>query len=124
MAPDDQTSLVVEIPCQEADEVWNSQDKALIARVVDSLQEVQLVTADEIIDGIVVRMDNAYPVLEINYEKKIQQIRAYLENFSNLKITGRTGAFAYLSLHHIMKYARKTIDEYVLDSGHDSGNAV
>jgi protoporphyrinogen oxidase len=124
MAPDGQSSLVAEIPCQENDEVWNLQDKELITRVLCGLQEVKLVTADEIIDGIVVRLDNAYPVLKVNYEEKIQQIRTYLENFSNLKITGRTGSFAYLSLHHIMKYAKKTIEEYALDKDHDSENFV
>jgi protoporphyrinogen oxidase len=122
MAPDDQTSLVAEIPCQENDEIWNQQDQALITRVLWGLQEVKLVTADEIIDASVVRMDNAYPLLEVNYEQKIRQIHAYLENFSNLKITGRTGSFAYLSLHHILKNAKKTIAIYAQDNVHDSEN--
>ena len=124
MAPDDQTSLVAEIPCQENDEVWNQQDQDLIARVLWGLQEVKLVTADEIINGIVVRLDNAYPLLEVDYEQKIQQIRAYLENFSNLKVTGRTGSFAYLSLHHIMNDAKKTIASYTRDNVHDSENTA
>ena len=119
MAPDDQTSLVAEIPCQENDVTWNMPDATLIARVAKGLQEVKLMTPDELIDAIVVRLDNAYPVLDAEYEQKIQQLTAYLKKFSNLKITGRTGGFAYLSLHHIMKNAKKTISDYV---AHESDN--
>jgi len=117
MAPNDQTSLVAEIPCQEDDAIWNMQDGALIARVVEGLQEVKMMTRDELIDAKVVRLSNAYPVLDSGYERKIQQLSAYLKNFGNLKITGRTGRFAYLSLHHIMKDAKKTISDYVMDKG-------
>lgn len=123
MAPDGQTSLVTEIPCQEGDEAWNMQDKELVSRVVTGLQKIQLIAAGEIIDGMVVRLDNAYPVLEVNYEQKIQQIRAYLDKFSNLKLTGRTGAFAYLSLHHIMKLAKSTVASYMSDKGYESERA-
>jgi len=119
MAPDDQTSLVAEIPCQENDATWNMPDGTLITRVVKGLQEVKLMNPDELIDATVVRLDNAYPVLDADYEQKIQQLTEYLKKFSNLKITGRTGGFAYLSLHHIMKNAKKTISGYVV---HESDN--
>ena len=120
MAPNDQTSLVAEIPCQEDDAIWNLQDEALIARVVEGLQEVKVMTRDELIDAKVVRLSNAYPILDSGYDHKIQQLSAYLKNFGNLKITGRTGRFAYLSLHHIMKDAKKTISNYVMDKGENT----
>jgi protoporphyrinogen oxidase len=123
MAPDGQTSLVAEMPCQEGDEIWNMQDEELVSRVVTGLQKVQLITDGEIIDGMVVRLDNAYPVLDVNFERKIEQIRACLDKFSNLKLTGRTGAFAYLSLHHIMKLAKSTVASYMPDKGDESETA-
>ena len=116
MAPSDQTSMVAEIPCQENDRVWDLDDQELIGLVQSSLLRLQWIRSEEVIDGLVVRLNNAYPILDIDYEQKIQRIRAYLNTFSNLKVTGRTGSFAYISLHHIMKSSKKVIAGYIPSS--------
>jgi protoporphyrinogen oxidase len=94
----------------------------LIQLVKSKIEEIQWIKDREVINGRVVRLNDAYPILDVDYEQKIQRLRAYLDTFSNLKITGRTGAFAYLSLHHIMEssskimtsYSREKDDEHIL----------
>jgi len=123
MSPDGLTSLVAEIPCQKDDETWSQQDSELIARVIEGLKHVHLISTDEVTSGTVVRLDNAYPVLDAKHDQLIQKIRDYLENFTNLRLTGRTGNFSYLSQHHILKSAKKTILSYSPVNASDRENS-
>ena len=47
----------------------------------------------------------------IQYEKKIKIITNYLDQFKNLKITGRNGLFSYSHIHDQMVCARQIINE-------------
>jgi protoporphyrinogen oxidase len=110
MAPAGKTSLVAEIPCFEGDRIWLKKDKDLIQQVISELRSMGWIETGEILDGVVFRLHHAYPILDLNYQNKIKKIRNFLDGFNNLKITGRTGAFEYLSFHHIMRESERIID--------------
>lgn len=112
MAPHGATSLVAEIPCQQNDESWSLEDQKLIQLVQSELTRIGWIKDEEVSDGLVVRLNHAYPVLDIGYERKTAKIFAYLNGFCNLKYTGRSGAFRYVSFHHIMKTSKKVVNEY------------
>ena len=67
---------------------------------------------DKIIDAVVNRMSDAYPILEIGFEEKIEHIFSYLTTFKNLRISGRNGKFLYTHVHDMMKFGKDIIDEY------------
>ena len=113
MAPEDETALVVEIPCQEGDEVWNSEDHFLAQLVKSSLLSMGWISDGDVFDALVVRLNDCYPILDTDYEWKMERILTYLDTFSNLKVTGRTGTFAYISLHHILKSSKKIMTRYL-----------
>ncbi|MCK5627675.1 hypothetical protein KAI23_06895, partial [Candidatus Bathyarchaeota archaeon] len=110
MAPTGKTSLVAEIPCFEGDRIWLKKDKDLIQQVSSELSSMGWIETGEILDGVVFRLHHAYPILDLNYQNKIKKLRNFLYDFNNLNITGRTGAFEYLSFHHIMRASEKIID--------------
>jgi protoporphyrinogen oxidase len=109
MSPPGKTSLIVEIPCQKDDEIWQEKEQSIISRTVKQLIDIGFFTLSEVDCHCVQRIQHAYPVMEKGFETKIQPLFDYLGQFSNLHIAGRNGLFAYTHIHDHMKNARKTI---------------
>ena len=116
MSPPGQTSLVAEIPCQENDKFWTLYDDKLIRLVCSRLVQIGWIKEEEIIDTLVSRINYAYPILEVGFEKKIRKINAFLKGLSNLKLSGRNGKFTYAWIHNMMKFGKEIIEEYIRPS--------
>lgn len=112
MAPVGQTSLVAEIPCQMEDNVWQEDDSSILDRVRNHLLKIGLTSDGEIIDTQIHRMYYAYPILEIGHEKKLVAIQKYLGRYSNLRLSGRNGKFAYIHIHDMMEIGREILGEF------------
>lgn len=110
MTPPGKTCLVLEIPCQKEDRIWSLDDSKLTRQVLLQLLRINLIKEDDIIDSLVFRMNNAYPVLAAGYKDKIETIFKCLGRFKNLKLTGRNGKFVYAHLHDMMKFGREIIN--------------
>jgi len=115
MAPADKTSIIVEIPCQQNDEIWNYSDKQFVALVHEQVCRITSLTPREIEGQIVYRMKNAYPVLELGFGEKLRQICDYFDQFENLSFTGRNGRFVYSHIHDMMQFGKDIIDEFNLE---------
>jgi len=112
MSPAGKTSVVVEIPCQDGDKHWRMDDGALIEMVGQHLIRSGLIRREEIIDGTVDRMNDAYPILEVGFEEKIGRIFSYLDRMRNLRVSGRNGRFLYTHVHDMMQFGKEIIDAY------------
>lgn len=112
MAPPDQTSLVIEIPCFQGDPVWQLTEAELICKVVDQLSEIGYFTRAEVSDAVCHRVKWAYPILEAGYENRVQAISDFLSRFENLKISGRNGKFLYTHIHDMMQFGKDISEEY------------
>lgn len=103
MAPEGKTLLVTEHFCFRGDDVWNADDDALAAMTAASLESLGLIREHEVIDSLVLRIPNAYPIFEIGYDGDRRKICDYLESFRNLRIIGRGGMFQYFNMDHAME---------------------
>jgi protoporphyrinogen oxidase len=112
MSPKGKTSLIVEIPCQNEDNIWIMDDNELVEFISSKLIRIEWIKEDEIIQSTVKGLFNAYPILEVGFEKKVNKIMAYLGRFKNLNITGRSGKFMYIHIHDLMKIAKEIIENY------------
>ena len=112
MSPAEQTSLVAEIPCQIDDGTWACGDDELIEMVRSKLVDIGWITEAEVMNASVRRLDYAYPILEVGAEPAVREIRAYLESFANLTLSGRNGRFVYSWIHDMMKYGREIVGQY------------
>jgi protoporphyrinogen oxidase len=112
MAPSKMTSLVVEVPCHQYDQLWKLSNESLVQKVSSQLQTTGWFKPQEIIDSLCYRIDYAYPVLETGYEAKVQEIASFLSSFKNLKTSGRNGKFLYTHIHDMMKFGKDIICEY------------
>ena len=112
MSPPGKTSLVAEIPCRKQDGVWSLEDTSLVRMVASPLIRAGWIAERDVMDACVVRLDHAYPILEVGYEKYIQDIMNYLKGFRNLRLSGRNATFAYVWIHNILKSGQRIVRDY------------
>lgn len=103
MAPDGQSLLVIEYFCFCGDKIWNSDDEDLVALTSKHLINLGIINQDDIIDQVVLRIPNAYPLFEVGYSDHCRTIYNYLETFENLYTAGRGGMFRYYNMDRAMQ---------------------
>jgi protoporphyrinogen oxidase len=108
MSPKGKTSLMVEIPCQGSDEVWNNPGP-VIENVINQMIGIGFFSESEVIDINHYKIQNAYPILQSDYHEIIRPINNYLAQFKNLRLTGRNGLFSYSHIHDHMINGRNII---------------
>lgn len=111
MAPANKTLLVTEFFSFEGDAVWNAKDDDLIQTAVMSLERLGYIKGHEVVDSLVLRVPNAYPLFEIGYEKHLVILYEYLARFTNLHIAGRAGMFKYYNMDHAIDSGMKTAEK-------------
>ena len=103
MVPDQSTtSLGLEYFCNEGDEIWNMPDEALIALGKREIAKIGLALAEDVIDGVVFRVEKTYPVYDADYVGSLETIKAYLATLENLQTIGRNGLHRYNNQDHAM----------------------
>ena len=110
MAPPHQTSLMAEIPCQPEDDIHRLPDAELAELVASHLVRAGLIRNGTVIDRFVVRMENAYPILETCSEVNANALRAWISRLSNLRLAGRTAEFKYTWIHDAMESANCAVE--------------
>jgi protoporphyrinogen oxidase len=94
--------LGVEYFCFEQDEIWNMSDEPAVRLAATDLERLGLIDASKILNGVKVRVPNAYPIYDSGYREAVATIRGYLEHFQNLKTFGRNGLHRYNNQDHSM----------------------
>jgi protoporphyrinogen oxidase len=110
MSPPDQTSIVAEMPCQENEGFWLMDDSELIRLVRSQLQALGWFQDRQVIEGLVLRLKHAYPVLEKGIEAKVEQVSAYLNSFENLTQCGRNATFLHASMHDVIRQGKELVE--------------
>jgi protoporphyrinogen oxidase len=75
--------------------MWKMSDKELIELGKIELEQVGLARADQVLDGMVIKTSDAYPIYEGNYKEYLKTVLDYLGNFKNLQLIGRNGRHQY-----------------------------
>lgn len=83
----------------------------LIKETRSRLVNLDLVQESEIIDSVVHRMSNAYPILDLQSESAVNELLDYSGQFQNLRTAGRNGRFLYTSMLDMLKFGSEVIDE-------------
>ena len=117
---DGRTCLGLEYFVFEGNELWNKADDDLVAQATDELARLNLVGADKVEAGYVVRMPKAYPVYDEDYTDNIAVLRTWLEaNAPNVHPVGRNGMHRYNNQDHSMLTAMLSVENILTDAGHD-----
>jgi len=98
--PEGHTTLIVETTCEIDDPKWSGQ---ALPRILADLQAEGLCTPDQIVSHHLIHATHAYPIFAKGFEAHLEKITTYLAKFSNLRTTGRQGAFTYPNMHSAMR---------------------
>jgi len=103
LVPDPQTaSLGLEYFCDVGDSIWSRSDQALVELAGKELQQLGLGRSEDVIDGVVFRQPQAYPIYDGSYREQVATIREFLGSLSNLQTIGRNGMHRYNNMDHSM----------------------
>ena len=116
MAPDEQTAIVLELPCYNDEAVWQMPDSSLQDQVWKALQNVKLIDPSKILQQKTFKLPFAYPVLTTGFEAKVTQLIEYCQKFENLHLTGRNALFRYLHLHDLFKLGQLSVEKVIKSS--------
>jgi protoporphyrinogen oxidase len=110
LVPDPATSAIgAEYYCFAGDALWQKDDGEMIALAVRELASLGFIREDEFRDGFVVRHADAYPTYYLGYREGFARLRAYLEQFANLRLIGRGGMYKYKDQDHAMYTGMLTV---------------
>ncbi|HYQ42072.1 MAG TPA: FAD-dependent oxidoreductase [Polyangiaceae bacterium] len=106
MAPADQTCLVLEYAVFPGDAIDSLSSEEFLALSRRSLASTGLLREAAVIGGTVDRVQDAYPVLDIDAARRLARVNAYLQRFTNLHRIGRAAHFRYSHFHDLMREGR------------------
>ena len=109
MAPNDKTCIVVEVPCQPQDLIYNSSDDEFLDKIKYNLLKYTHIVESDIINSTSQKVPFAYPILDYEIEDKLNKLFNYLSVFTNLNLLGRSAEFKYLHTHNLFIHANQLI---------------
>jgi protoporphyrinogen oxidase len=101
--------LGLEYFCAAGDELWEMRDGAFVDFASRELAKIGLIDLGDVLDGTVVRVPKAYPAYFGSYNQ-IGQVRAWLDQFTNVFPVGRNGMHRYNNQDHSMLAAKAAVD--------------
>jgi protoporphyrinogen oxidase len=100
VADPSKTALGMEFFCWQNDEFWKMKDEDLIKLAANELEIIGLGKSSEVVDGMVIRAADAYPIYMLGYEENLEIVLNYLKNFKNLFSIGRAGMYRWNNMDH------------------------
>lgn len=112
MVPDPGTACYgLEYFCNDGDDLWARPDAELVELAARELAKLGLASAEDVLDGTVVRQPKAYPVYDAEYERRVNVVREELEErFPTFHPVGRNGMHKYNNQDHAMMTAMLTVE--------------
>jgi protoporphyrinogen oxidase len=101
--------LGLEYFCNERDDIWNMDDKAMISFAAKELSSINIIREADVLDGTVLRVSKTYPSYVGAYEQ-FDVVKNYTDQFSNLFLIGRNGMHKYNNQDHSMLTAMTVVD--------------
>ncbi len=117
MAPPGKTLLVAEYFSFRGDNIWGESDERLVDITVSHLEGLGFLRRHEVIDSIVLRVPEAYPLFEVGYRELCGKLYDYLGRFENLHITGRGGMFRYYNMDHAIESGISSAEKILRENG-------
>jgi protoporphyrinogen oxidase len=111
----DKVWLGAEYFCQEEDELWHMTEADLQQLAIEELQKLGIISADQVIDGTVVKMPKAYPAYFGSYNE-FPKVQAFLDGIENLFLVGRNGMHKYNNQDHSMLTAMLAVENIAAGS--------
>ena len=104
--------LTLEYFCFENEEIWTDQQEKIIDKGIKELKKI-FDKDFNVIHSAISKNSKAYPVIQTGYEKELQNIREWIEQFDDLVPIGRSGMFKYNNQDHAMATGQLAARNYL-----------
>ncbi len=116
MSPTGKSSIMLEIPCDKNDKIWNMDKEKLLKIVKNDLKKLGFNIEDKIVESFSFTTEHAYTLMDISYNKKRDDTIEYINRFENLVMAGRQGTFRYIFLDTAMETGLMAAEKILGDS--------
>jgi hypothetical protein len=86
-----------------------------VSEAIRGCEQYKLLTADHILDSMVVKEAHAYPIYECNYMEKLRDARNYFSAFRNLHLIGRNALFHHAEIDDNFLGAKRLVETLLGD---------
>lgn len=102
-APEGQTSVMLEIPCDVNDSVWSASDSDIFDRCIASLDKLDIKIKDDVLGYFSTYVTQGYPVYSVGYNEHRKQLMDFIHSYKNIVTCGRQGTFRYIFMDTAME---------------------
>jgi len=102
MAPEEHTSIMLEIPCDVGDGIWSATDPELLEVAREELADLGF-ALDDVMGSFSLRVEHGYPIYHLDYERDRQALLGEVDRIENLRTGGRQGLFRYVFMDTAMQ---------------------
>jgi protoporphyrinogen oxidase len=113
------SSLGLEYFCNKGDEMWNTPDEQLIEQARQELARIGLARCEDVVDGVVYRVEKTYPVYDSDYAEVLGVVRQYMDALINCRTVGRNGLHRYNNQDHSMLTGMYAVRNLLHGEQHD-----
>lgn len=96
--------------CYVGDELWKSSDEQLFAMAREELEQIPRVDVSRISACHVVRIKDAYPVYDLDFDRNLRAVLTGLSGITNMYSFGRQGMFLQNDMHDSMENGRMLVE--------------
>jgi len=111
LAPEDKTCIVIEVPCARNDDIYLMDNRDFFDKIFNCLLEHDLISQNDLIDYTIIKMENAYPIINVDTEERLKPVFEYLGKIKNLYSLGRNADFKYMHTHEIFRKSKRLVDK-------------
>lgn len=119
MLPPDKTAVAFEICCDRDDQLWQADDRKLYEMALEEVGKLGLFQEREVLDRFIMRVKDAYPIYDLDFERNVRHVLEELSGIPNLISTGRNGLFLNTDIHDSMEMGLMAAEE-VCNGGFES----
>ena len=112
VADADKIWIGLEYFCDQGDDIWSLDDRAMADLAVGELERINVARAEAVRDSVVIRVPKTYPAYFGSYDR-FGEIRDYLDGLQNFYPMGRNGMHRYNNQDHSMLTAMTIVDGLV-----------
>lgn len=99
----------LEYICGEDDAIWRMEEEEIFALAKEEIMRMGAADAEDILDGVVIKMDKVYPAYFGTYDR-FDIVREFTDSFENLFLIGRNGMHRYNNQDHSMLTAMAAVE--------------
>jgi protoporphyrinogen oxidase/putative flippase GtrA len=113
-----QTPLCCEYWC-DFDEDWQKSEDEFLKQAERDLRKIKLLDDEKVSGGFILRLPRTYPIYAGEYKEALASIQGYVQEFGNLQVVGRYGAFKYNNQDHSLLMGIMAAENVTTPGKHD-----